>query len=157
MGYRSGLEVSAAKQLQKDAVEFEYESNDCKFIYYKKVVNGRLVTIPEFDEVKAPKGWKIKQKCTYTCDFLITKKNGEKLFIETKGRFKPSDRAKHLLLQEQHPDADIRIVFSSNGVVKKNKNGVHYRNADWAEDNGFKYHIVKGKDDFIIPRGWYNE
>ena len=46
---------------------------------------------------------------TYTPDFLLP--NG--IIIETKGRFTPEDRRKHLLIKKQHPDLDIRFVFST--------------------------------------------
>ncbi len=46
---------------------------------------------------------------TYTPDFVLP--NG--IIIETKGRFIPSDRAKHLMIKEQHPEFDIRFVFSN--------------------------------------------
>ena len=154
LGYRSGLEANAAEQLKAYGVDFEYESKACKFIYYKPITNGRLVDKETLEELKLPKGSKVNQKCTYTCDFMFVNE-GTPLFVETKGYLKPSDRAKHLLIKDQHPGADIRLVFSSNGIVKKGKNGVHYRYADWATDHGFNFHIVNKKDGYIIPRGWY--
>ena len=47
---------------------------------------------------------------TYTPDFRLS--NG--IIIEAKGRFIPSDRTKHLLVKEQHPELDIRFVFSNS-------------------------------------------
>ena len=47
---------------------------------------------------------------TYTPDFELP--NG--IIIESKGRFVAADRKKHLLVQKQHPELDIRFVFSNS-------------------------------------------
>jgi hypothetical protein len=51
----------------------------------------------------------VEKSCTYTPDFLLP--NG--IIIETKGRFVTADRQKHLMIQAQHPELDIRFVFSN--------------------------------------------
>ena len=83
--YRSGLEVSIAKQLKKFRIKFDYE---------KLVI---LYTNPA-------------QSSTYTPDFRLA--NG--ILIETKGRFVVSDRKKHLLIRKQYGNKyDIRFEFSN--------------------------------------------
>jgi len=38
----------------------------------------------------------------------------KKIYIETKGRFLAKDRTKHILVQEQYPDIDLRFIFSNS-------------------------------------------
>ena len=82
--YRSGLEAAVAAALTLAGVTFAYEAHKVPF------------TQPE------------KQR-TYTPDFILP--NG--IIVETKGLWDTDDRAKHELIQKQHPDLDIRMVFSS--------------------------------------------
>jgi hypothetical protein len=52
----------------------------------------------------------------YCPDFRLP--NG--IYIETKGRFETADRKKHLLIKEQHPELDIRFVFTrSKSTISK--------------------------------------
>lgn len=82
---------------------------------------------------------------TYTPDFLLP--NG--IFIETKGRFESDDRKKHLWVKEQHPELDIRFVFT-NPNAKINK-GSPTSYADWCTKNGFQYAAKS------IPISWIKE
>lgn len=108
LGFRSGLEVKIAEQLKSAGVEVEYETTKIKYV------------VPE-------------SLHTYTVDFVLP--NG--VMIETKGRFLLSDRKKHLLIQKQHPDLDIRFVFS-NSKTKISK-GSKTSYADWCNKNNFKF------------------
>ena len=79
---------------------------------------------------------------TYTPDFQLS--NG--IIIETKGRFMPSDRSKHLLIKQQHPELDIRFVFSnSNTRLSKTSKNTY---GGWCEQHGFLY------ADKLIPLNW---
>lgn len=119
LGYRSGLEEKVAAQLESLSVSYKYE--DFKISY-------------QVNEVR-----------TYTPDFELP--NG--IIIETKGWFVAAHRKKHLLIQKQHPDLDIRFVFS-NSKNKINKNSkTSY--ADWCEKNGFLY------ADKLVPQEWIDE
>ena len=82
---------------------------------------------------------------TYTPDFVLP--NG--IVIETKGYFLPEDRTKHLAIQKQHPDIDLRFVFQ-NPKQKLNKNS-HTTYADWCNKYGFSYASK------LIPLDWLNE
>lgn len=117
LGFRSGLEEKVADQLKKSGVEFGYETTKIKYV------------VPESVH-------------TYTPDFTFP--NG--LIVETKGRFVAADRKKHLLIQKQCPDLDIRFVFqnSKNKISKGSKTTY----ADWATKHGFKY------ADKEIPDEW---
>lgn len=118
-GFRSGLEEKVGEQLKKLFGSVEYETEKIKYT---------------LNEVR-----------TYTPDFLTP--NG--IIIETKGRFTPDDRKKHLLIKEQYPDLDIRFVFSnSNNKIRK---GSKTSYADWCDKNGFQ-HANK-----LIPEEWLKE
>lgn len=81
----------------------------------------------------------------YTADFKLP--NG--IIVETKGRFVTADRQKHLLVQAQRPDLDIRFVFSNpNARISKQSQTTY---AAWCEKHGFKY--AKGS----VPGAWIAE
>tara|TARA_R110000751_G_C13700427_1_gene473306 strand:+ start:17 stop:385 length:369 start_codon:yes stop_codon:yes gene_type:complete len=119
MRFRSGLEKRTADFLNKRKVKFQYE------------------------EVKLK--WQDLRMRTYTPDFVLS--NG--IIIETKGRFISSDRTKHLFVKAQHPDLDIRFVFS-NPKAKLYK-GAKSSYGDWCDKHGFKY----AKE--TIPVEWLKE
>lgn len=119
-GYRSGLEDNIAKQLKRLNAGGEYEP--FKIPYF----------IP-------------KSNHTYTPDFVLP--NG--IVIESKGRFTIEDRKKHLLCKEQHPDMDLRFVFSSS--KSKLRKGSKTTLAMWCDRNGFLY------ADKLVPEAWLQE
>lgn len=118
-GYRSGLESKVSAQLNEAGVSFEYETFKIEY--------------------------QVNETRKYTPDFRLP--NG--IIVETKGRFIASDRKKHLLVQQQHPDLDIRFVFS-NSKAKLNK-GAKSTYADWCIKHGFLY------ADKTIPEEWLSE
>jgi hypothetical protein len=118
-GYRSGLEDKISKQLQESGVSFEYETLKIQY---------------EVNETRR-----------YTPDFILP--NG--IIIETKGRFVAADRKKHLLIQQQHSELDIRFVFS-NSRAKLSK-GAKSTYGEWCEKHGFLY------ADKQIPQEWLDE
>lgn len=119
-GYRSGLEEKIAAELQAQGVPYEYESMKIQYLQPEK-------------------------KRKYTPDFILP--NG--IIIETKGRFIPEDRQKHLLIKEQHPDLDIRFVFTNpNTPIRKGSNTTY---AMWCQRNGFMFAARS------IPEAWIKE
>lgn len=70
---------------------------------------------------------------TYTPDFQI----GPNKFIEGKGLFKASDRAKHLYIRKQHPDIKIYFVFGNPNNRLSRASKTTY--ADWATKHGFDW------------------
>ena len=120
LGYRSGLEEKTAQNLTSKGVGFLYEE----------------VVIPYETPPK---------KHRYTPDFVLD--NG--VIIETKGRFISADRAKHLLVKAQHPELDIRFVFSNSKAKINKRSKTSY--ADWCEKNGFLY------ADKEVPEAWIKE
>lgn len=82
---------------------------------------------------------------TYTPDFILP--NG--IIVETKGRFVTADRQKHLLIKAQHPELDIRFVFSNSRSRISKLSATTY--GMWCDKNGFKY------ADKLIPKEWLKE
>lgn len=123
-GFRSGLENTIANQLMDLGINYTYECTKLGFVQPAK-------------------------KRTYTPDFKLTKKDGQIMFIETKGRFTREDRQKMELLKDQYPDMDIRLLFnnSRNKIYK----GAKSTYADWCNKVGFKY------ADKTIPQEWLDE
>lgn len=120
-GYKSGLEEEIGNQLSLNGIEFKYEDKEKRIEYIK----------PE-------------TKHKYTPDFPF-----DNIIIETKGRFLSDDRKKHLLIKKQHPELDIRFVFSNSKTKISKKSNTTY--ADWCNKYGFKF------ADKMIPIEWLEE
>jgi hypothetical protein len=119
-GFKSGLEENISKQIESKGIVVQYESEKVEYI------------VPA-------------SKHTYSPDFLLP--NG--IIVETKGRFVATDRKKHLLVKEQHPELDIRFVFSnSKNKINKTSKTTY---ADWCIKNGYQF------ADKIIPQSWFSE
>lgn len=119
-GFRSGLEESIAADLASRDVGFTYE------------------------ELKVPFE-KPAKPCKYTPDFVL--ENG--IIVESKGRFLTEDRQKQLLIKQQHPELDLRFVFSNSRTRINKRSTTTY--ADWARKNGFQF------ADKTIPQEWQSE
>jgi hypothetical protein len=119
-GFKSGLEENISVQIEGKGITVEYETEQVPYI------------VPASEH-------------TYHPDFKLP--NG--IRVETKGRFVLADRKKHLLIKEQHPELDIRFVFtnSKNKINKKSKTTYGM----WCEKHGFKY------ADKVIPEEWFTE
>ena len=119
-GYRSGFEHKVSDQLKENKIKFGYETTVIDYI-------------------------KPETKHTYTIDFTLP--NG--ILVETKGRWVPEDRKKHLLIKKQHPELDIRIVFMSGKTkIRKGSKTTYGMFCDkhgilWAEKT--------------IPESWFSE
>lgn len=119
-GFRSGLEERIAEQLDKAGVEYTYEKVKLNYI-------------------------KPASKHVYTPDFVLA--NG--IIVETKGRFLPADRQKHILVKRHNPTLDIRFVFSNSKARISKVSKTTYE--DWCIKNGFRF------ADKTIPEEWLNE
>jgi len=119
-GFRSGLEEVNARHLKACGVDAQYEKYKINF------------THPPRD-------------AKYTPDWVLP--NG--IVVETKGRFVVADRQKHLIIKDQHPDLDIRFIFSNpNNRISKGSRTTY---AKWCEKHGFDY----SKE--LIPKSWMKE
>jgi|TARA_R110000744_G_scaffold13857_1_gene39962 hypothetical protein len=115
-GYRSGLEDDISKDLTERGVDFKFE----------------VLKIQ----------WVLHRNKSYTPDFILP--NG--VIVESKGRFVVDDRMKHLEIKKQHPDLDIRFVFSNSKA--KIRKGSKTTLGMWADKHGFMY------SDKRIPDEW---
>ena len=123
---KSGLEEAVYNFLNKVKVNFIYEG--MKIVYFQ----------PEI-------------KKTYTPDFPI---QNSQLVIETKGAFNSADRKKHKLIKEQHPELDIRFIFSNSKTKIGKKSQTTY--GKWCNLFNFKYHCIQStKKPF--PDEWLTE
>ena len=118
-GYRSGLEHALSLYLEKLKHKYAYESIKIE--------------------------WEDLSYRTYTPDFILN--NG--IIIETKGRFLAVDRRKHLAIKRQHPNLDIRFVFTNSR--SKLRKGAKSSYGQWCDKYGFRYY------DRIIPEDWLKE
>ena len=116
-GYRSGFEHKVADQLKESKTAFEYETTVIDYI-------------------------KPETHHKYTVDFTLP--NG--ILVETKGRWVLEDRKKHMLIKQQHPELDIRIVFQNpRGKIRKGSKTTY---ADYCDKNG----IIWAEKE--IPTDW---
>lgn len=86
-----------------------------------------------------------KKPSSYRPDIVLD--NG--IIVEIKGYFDAEDRAKHLLIKEQHPELDIRFVFQDSRKKIHKSSTTTY--GDWADAKGFIY------ADKEIPSEWVRE
>lgn len=118
--YRSGLEEKISKQIAAAGHAVHFEQLRLPYV------------VPERD-------------AKYTPDFYLD--NG--IIIETKGIFTTEDRQKMRLIREQHPDLDIRMVFSNaNAKIAKQSKTTY---AMWSEKYGFLWAHKE------IPKEWLTE
>lgn len=118
--YRSQLERDFARSLKERKIEFDYES--LKIAYTKEHI--------------------------YRPDFLVTKKDGGLMIIESKGYFPAADMSKMRAVKKCNPEMDIRFIFSDS--KKKNK-GSKSNYGEWSKRNGFKF------ADKTMPSSWRAE
>lgn len=120
VAWRSGLEQKVQEDLAARGVPYRYEEVKVRY------------TKPETDH-------------TYTPDFILP--NG--VIVETKGMFDVEDRKKHVLVRKQHPNLDIRLVFSrSASPIRK---GAKTTYASWCAKEGIPF------ADKMIPQAWIDE
>lgn len=123
LGFRSGLEERISQQIKDAGIKLEYETDRIKY------------TIPA-------------REAKYTPDFKLPKPGGF-FFVETKGIWTVQDRAKHVLIKKQHPEIDIRFVFSNQNAKLYKGSPTTY--AMYCEKHGFRY------TQKYIPEDWLEE
>ena len=118
--YRSGFELRLVEVLRKGGIPVEYEAYCLSY------------TVPA-------------SLHTYTPDLMLP--NG--ILVELKGLFDLTDRKKHVLIREQYPDLDVRIVFQNAALkIYKGSKTTYGMFCD-------KYGIVWADKD--IPKEWFSE
>lgn len=121
-GYRSGLESKISKQIEEAGLEVDYENHKINY------------TIPARDT-------------HYTPDFRLPKQGGGFFYVETKGRWVTADRHKHLLIKDQHPDIDIRFVFSNANAKLYKGSPTSY--GMYCDRHGFRWAHKTIPDDWL--------
>jgi hypothetical protein len=124
-GYKSGLEQTVAEQIKSTPYDLKYETETINYI------------VPE-------------RKAKYTPDFVFVKRNGNFMFIETKGRWTTADRQKMKHVLASNPGVDIRMVFQNPNQRLSKTSKTTY--AEFALKLGIQ-HVAK-KD---IPAEWLLE
>lgn len=82
---------------------------------------------------------------TYNPDWKIK----ENTYIETKGRWTSTDRAKHLHVREQHPELTIYMVFMNPNNKLSRVSKTSYW--EFCEKHNIPWATID-----TIPRGWFN-
>jgi predicted nuclease of restriction endonuclease-like RecB superfamily len=106
---RNKFEAKIERQLKKSGVTFSYESERISYLLA---------------------GY-------YLPDFVLSTPTG-KVYIETKGYFRPEAKRKLVAVKKLHPEIDLRILFYA----------YNEKNIKWANRNGIKYAIN------TIPKEW---
>ena len=123
-GFRSGLEDNVNDLLKEQNKSFSYESEKISYI-------------------------QPQTKHNYTPDFVLNKIDGNKMYIETKGRWVKTDRLKFDLIFQQYPNIDIRFVFQNpNAKLYKGSKTTYAQYCDKKE-----WYWAKKE----IPEEWLNQ
>jgi hypothetical protein len=120
-GVRSGLEDVICQELSQRNIPYEYEKLTLTY------------TQPE-------------KKRKYTPDIELTESG---IIIEVKGRWVTADRQKIALVKQQHPDKDLRMVFSNSKTKISKTSKTTY--GDYCDKLGIPY------ADKRIPEHWLKE
>jgi hypothetical protein len=124
-GYKSGLEHTVAEHIKTTEYPLNYETETLNYI------------VPE-------------RKAKYTPDFVFMKKNGDLMYIETKGRWTSADRLKMKHVLASNPGIDIRMVFQNPTQKISKASTTTYES--YANKLGIK-HVAKK----TIPLEWFDE
>ncbi len=106
---KNKFEGRVFQQLKKAGVSFKYEPEKIPY-----VISGH-----------------------YIPDFVVSTPTG-KIYLETKGYFRPEAKRKMVAVKKMHPELDIRIIFYSTSKT----------NVRWALKHGFKFAFHQ------IPEDW---
>lgn len=106
---RNKFEARIEDQLQKAKINFEYETERLPY-----VIHGN-----------------------YNPDFIVSTPKG-KIYLETKGYFRPEHKRKMVAVKKAHPELDIRLIFYS-------ANSTYVR---WALKHGFPFAFRE------VPQDW---
>ena len=111
------FEAEVAKQLVKGKMPFTFED---KVVVFVEPANTRK----------------------YIPDFMLS--NG--IIIEAKGRWTVHDRKKIILVIEQNPKLDLRMLFQRDQFLNK---GSKTKYSVWCEKRGLKWAVGKVPDEWL--------
>lgn len=123
---RSGFEFRVLKHLKETGLPFAYEPEKIKYVVPEKVHN-------------------------YIPDFVVKTRSGHEIRIEAKGLFDAASRKKMVLVKEQHPELDIRLLFQRDNYLRK---GSKTKYSVWAKKHEFIYHVSANG---TVPEAWLDE
>jgi hypothetical protein len=102
--------------------------------------------IPYYHRETAPRGEEIalavdlpgrKRSARFWPTYVVTCDDGQRIVIQQKGRFVTSDRQRLVLLKQQHPSIEFRLVFSNSKQRISSTSPTTY--AMWAQRYGFPF------------------
>lgn len=131
---RSRLEQQVAKRLDDLGIKFEYEAY---VLEYLKPIRGAVCCECHSKDVRAVR--------RYTPDFWLPDHG---FFIEVKGKFGQVDRMKMRLVVDQHPNEDIRMLFSRNNLIGR-KAQTSTRYIDYAQQYGMKACVLEDIEEWF--------
>jgi predicted nuclease of restriction endonuclease-like RecB superfamily len=122
--YRSGLEVTVAKALEKfkrknKELKFKFECESLPYVLAERV---------------------------YVPDFRVERADGSVIYIEVKGYLDRDSVRKMLAVKECHPDKTFVFLFKKNNPIRK---GAKMRYSDWCEKHGFDYSFEEVKEEWL--------
>lgn len=130
---RSGLEKKVGDDLIDRKVGFSYEANT--YQWREILPRAECTSCGE-------KGTSFLVR-SYTPDFFLS--NG--VILEVKGRFTSKDRKIAAAMKDQHPELDIRMVFSKDNWLNRNHKN---RYSDWCRSKGIKFVIGKVPEEWVL-------
>lgn len=136
--FRSGLEKKVAEQLEEEGVAYAHESQWIRYV----VPEREAKYLPDFSFEDCPIIIEPKGR------FGGTYYNGRKQTGGTKDAA-VKERQKFIFLKEQHPELDIRFVFSRASTPIYAGSKTTY--AKWATDHGFKW------SEKVVPPEWITD
>lgn len=95
-----------------------------------------------YEPIRIP--YQISATAHYKPDWILPE---QAIVLEAKGEFKTSDRQKMLLVKQQYPDLDIRLVFGRSATRIGSRSKTTYKM--WCARNGFPCCDVRS-----IPPSW---
>lgn len=114
---RNNFELSVLKSLKALRTDVRYEAEELEYTITKQ----------------------------YIPDFVVTRKDGSKLYIEAKGYMRPEMITKMKAVKRCHPELDIRFVFQQNNKIR----GTKMKYTEWAKKYGFPSTVGSS-----IPKEW---
>lgn len=120
-GIRSGLEDVICQELTAKGIPYKYEELTLEYIQPEK-------------------------KRKYTPDIVLEQSG---IIIEIKGRWVTADRQKIAMVKQQHPEIDLRMVFSNSKTKISKQSSTTY--GSYCDKLGIPY------ADKTIPETWLKE
>lgn len=137
---RTGRNTSLPK-IGRRKVKSQFE-----FDLYKELtgITGGLRASVEYETEKL----EYTETKQYIPDLIIRYHDRRVVYVEGKGYFPYSERAKMVAVKEQHPELDIRIVFYRDTPSSLGK-GSKMKPTEWATKHGFPSAVK------TIPTEWF--